>query len=234
MLKKTIALIGLTLSLSANAAPIFFVEANSYPALDPNRDAAWQVAVGNSFSETDLDSLTGSVSAVTLGGVNIDIGLGGGAVSSAEMFYGSFASGGGGYGTVSGGALLNRSSGVVYSQMDFEFSTAVEGFGAWIFDDGSESAEFYLIVTEVGGVQYTSSILSGGNVNSFFVEGFLGVTSDVGISGVEIHSVGASYRGFFEVDHLQLATLSPVPIPAAAWLFGSALLGLGAMKRKKA
>ena len=27
---------------------------------------------------------------------------------------------------------------------------------------------------------------------------------------------------------------SEVPIPAAAWLFGSALLGLGAMKRKKA
>lgn len=27
--------------------------------------------------------------------------------------------------------------------------------------------------------------------------------------------------------------VSPVPIPAAAWLFGSALLGLGAMKHKK-
>jgi hypothetical protein len=25
----------------------------------------------------------------------------------------------------------------------------------------------------------------------------------------------------------------PAPIPAAAWLFGSALLGLGAMKRKR-
>ncbi|MEP5567918.1 MAG: VPLPA-CTERM sorting domain-containing protein [Halioglobus sp.] len=29
------------------------------------------------------------------------------------------------------------------------------------------------------------------------------------------------------------ATASAVPIPAAAWLFGSALLGLGAMKRKR-
>jgi hypothetical protein len=28
-------------------------------------------------------------------------------------------------------------------------------------------------------------------------------------------------------------TQSPVPIPAAAWLFGSALLGLGALKRRK-
>ena len=30
------------------------------------------------------------------------------------------------------------------------------------------------------------------------------------------------------------AQLSEVPLPAAAWLFGSALLGLGAIKRKKA
>ena len=29
-------------------------------------------------------------------------------------------------------------------------------------------------------------------------------------------------------------TFSPVPIPAAAWLFGSALLGLGAIKRRRA
>jgi hypothetical protein len=29
------------------------------------------------------------------------------------------------------------------------------------------------------------------------------------------------------------ATPSPVPVPAAAWLFGSALLGLGAIKRRK-
>jgi len=28
--------------------------------------------------------------------------------------------------------------------------------------------------------------------------------------------------------------MTPVPLPAAAWLFGSALLGLGALKRKKA
>jgi hypothetical protein len=34
-------------------------------------------------------------------------------------------------------------------------------------------------------------------------------------------------------DDFTLA-LNPVPIPAAAWLFGSALLGLGVVKRKKA
>jgi hypothetical protein len=34
---------------------------------------------------------------------------------------------------------------------------------------------------------------------------------------------GAAYSG----------TISAVPLPAAAWLFGSALLGLGAMRRKQ-
>jgi hypothetical protein len=30
-----------------------------------------------------------------------------------------------------------------------------------------------------------------------------------------------------------VATLNPVPVPAAAWLFGSALIGLAGIKRKK-
>jgi hypothetical protein len=28
-------------------------------------------------------------------------------------------------------------------------------------------------------------------------------------------------------------SVSPVPLPAAAWLFGSALMGLGALRRKQ-
>jgi hypothetical protein len=35
-------------------------------------------------------------------------------------------------------------------------------------------------------------------------------------------------------DNLNALSTSAVPLPAAAWLFGSALLGLGALKRKKA
>ena len=37
-----------------------------------------------------------------------------------------------------------------------------------------------------------------------------------------------------ETFKLEVVYAPPVPIPAAAWLFGSALLGLGALKRKKA
>jgi hypothetical protein len=38
---------------------------------------------------------------------------------------------------------------------------------------------------------------------------------------------------FFDVSTGSITTVPNVPIPAAAWLFGSALLGLGALKRKK-
>jgi hypothetical protein len=39
---------------------------------------------------------------------------------------------------------------------------------------------------------------------------------------------------YTEYTQVEGGYISSVPIPAAAWLFGSALLGLGALKRKKA
>jgi hypothetical protein len=56
------------------------------------------------------------------------------------------------------------------------------------------------------------------------------------IDGVESFSFGAS-GGSLDLNSLRVTvdgTVSSVPIPAAVWLFGSALLGLGALKRAKA
>jgi hypothetical protein len=55
---------------------------------------------------------------------------------------------------------------------------------------------------------------------------FLGVINLDGISAIKIYQ-GASQM---EVDHLQYG--STVPIPAAAWLFGSGLIGLLGIRRK--
>jgi hypothetical protein len=48
---------------------------------------------------------------------------------------------------------------------------------------------------------------------------------------------GASYSNFY-LDKVELNTVSsptaPVPVPAAAWLLGSGLLGLFGLRRKKA
>jgi hypothetical protein len=47
-----------------------------------------------------------------------------------------------------------------------------------------------------------------------------------------LNTSGSESANLFIAD--DLSSLSAVPIPAAAWLFGSALLGLGVMKRKRA
>ena len=90
---------------------------------------------------------------------------------------------GGEFGTVSGGALLNvDASSSSHSEMLFSFSIPIRGFGAWIFDDtAGDDQIFRLRVTEVGGVEYVSPLLNSSNgPASVFVEGFLGVSSDVG------------------------------------------------------
>ena len=46
-----------------------------------------------------------------------------------------------------------------------------------------------------------------------------------------ISLVGSTGLRYIGLDNV---TVQPVPIPAAVWLFGSALVGLGAVKRKKA
>lgn len=62
---------------------------------------------------------------------------------------------------------------------------------------------------------------------------FFGITNSAGISRIFI----SNSSGGIEVDHLQYGggDLSAIPIPAAAWLFGTALIGLfGFSKSRKA
>jgi hypothetical protein len=62
---------------------------------------------------------------------------------------------------------------------------------------------------------------------------FLGFTSSAGILRMEITDPTAD--GITPITNLgQIVVGAPsVPLPAAAWLFGSALLGLAAMKRRR-
>jgi hypothetical protein len=71
-----------------------------------------------------------------------------------------------------------------------------------------------------------------------------GVTGSGAVTEIAWYALGVgliewqdirSEDGLYE-DQFELVSysVSQVPVPAAAWLFGSALLGLGAIKRKKA
>ena len=105
-----------------------------------------------------------------------------------------------------------------------------------MYDNNSGSPEsFEMVVTEVGGAVFTSSVLESGNGNNHFVEGWLGATSSVGIESVAYRVLNTGtglppvVPRFFEMDHLQY---SPVPVPGAL-LLGMLGLSLAGVKLRK-
>jgi hypothetical protein len=92
-----------------------------------------------------------------------------------------------------------------------------------------------------GGASSTAVLLSGGggpaDWTSFSQTVILGPDVTEGIS-LELVAICGGVPGCVSDifwDNISItADVSAVPVPAAAWLFGSALLGLGAVKRRKA
>lgn len=110
---------------------------------------------------------------------------------------------------------LNASLPPLLSFFDYPDMFKVIGFGAdWIVQGG-------LIIEVQGTVIPFSIYLPTGS-------GFLGIITDQAEETLIANLSGAAVFG---MDDIYTGNIS-VPIPAAAWLFGSALLGLGAMKRK--
>lgn len=103
-----------------------------------------------------------------------------------------------------------------------------------VWTDGAGSATFEAFDS----LGFSLGILSANNADGV-VNGttgedtFFGVTNATGISRISIKNVS----GGIEVDHLQYGVGTPgtgvVPIPAAAWLFGSALVGLAGFARRR-
>lgn len=60
--------------------------------------------------------------------------------------------------------------------------------------------------------------------------GFLGWTLDNAVTSIAFSAAGIDS---FQVDFVSLGNVSAVPVPAAVWLFGSALIGLLGFRHKK-
>lgn len=225
------SLVLVSLALPVVADPVFYVAPNTASSLSSTLDQAWQAAVGP-FYEADLDAYAHGydLDSFTMGSITVDVGVGGlgGTASTAEIFKGSWGTSKGTpvYGTVYGKALVNHdATDAIHGDITFEFSQPIAGFGAWVYDNSSNTREsFQMIVTEVGGATFTSDTLESGNGTAHYVEGWLGATSTKGITDVAYRVIdtgtGDAVARAFEIDHLQLT-----PVPAAALL---GLLGLGA------
>jgi hypothetical protein len=94
-------------------------------------------------------------------------------------------------------------------------------FGADTFLDVSlDFANIRIIGTKVGGGSATGAIGTGDWLNLEQVTFLATASSEIGI-----------FSPTFEVDNIVVG--AAVPIPAAVWLFGSALAGLGWLRRKQ-
>jgi len=125
--------------------------------------------------------------------------------------------------------LIANGSGFGIGDMVINFANPVNGVGAWtnldpqLGGDGGEIIAYNSSGVEIGRVAFgTSPAMAGG---------FSGLISDEAIVSAEIT---CTFNNDFKcgVYDIQFG-ISPVPIPTAAWLFGSGLLGLIGVARSK-
>ncbi len=104
-------------------------------------------------------------------------------------------------------------------------TTDVELYG---FDAFGDQIAFLAVS---GVTNLTNIILSGFDQLSSF--GIKEVSVETLIPGVDGPILVLNYNGV-SLDNIDISTtVSPIPVPAAAWLFGSALFGLFGFSRKK-
>jgi len=204
-------------NLTATAdVPTFYLS----PSSNPDGDLAWQSAVGGVHAEFDMEGLSYyTVDNLIADDLIIDVGLGGipGIAEIARTFGIS-----GPYGTVSSTTLLSYTpSNVRHSQITFEFSEPVIGFGTWVFDDSQSYREsIRMIVTDGNDDVWISDILESGNGYYHAIEGFIGVVSTAGVKKVAIENLNelslTPRAGAFELDHIQVGGLFQANTPPEA------------------
>lgn len=131
--------------------------------------------------------------------------------------------------------FANGSTGVM-----FTFSSAVLGMlpthAGIVWTDGAVHNQVTFEAWDAANVSLGTLVgnnIGDGNFNSDTAEDrFFGVVNANGISRIAIWNSQMSGGGSgIEVDHLQYG--SAIPVPAAAWLLGSGLLGLVGVARRK-
>lgn len=123
--------------------------------------------------------------------------------------------------------------------VDFSLTAAFNSFAGgitYLFNNGSLSAGTLLTATF-----NEMTILSIGGGQGFFTAdltytggSLIGGLTSGRIEGTFLNATSGDFSGAFTADTIIAKAGAVVPVPAAVWLFGSGLLGLIGIARKKA
>jgi len=128
---------------------------------------------------------------------------------------------------------------------DIQFGGATPDDGMWLTDpfggatpDDNMPALSFLInsADEVSGVEPTPFrlfVAGGGFVGELDFAAVGGMLGSLHLNGVQLHEVDATGNRTGTTYDVNPFTIEAVPLPAAAWLFGSALLGLAGLQRRR-
>jgi hypothetical protein len=212
MIKKLLALTCLSLSVGANAAMVTTTYQATINQVSGDGNLAYLntvVTVGITYDDagTVMNVWNDGPDGIADGGVGDD------------TFRGSFST-----------SSPCCSSHSFLSDAEFSFSGAPTIVGA--------PRDAYEFNTSRASENSSGSISAALWADSFFFELYAPVSGDEGEFTFRYFTWDGSVESTEEyvssgANLKFISTVSAVPIPAAAWLFGSALLGLGAIKRKR-
>lgn len=125
---------------------------------------------------------------------------------------------------------------------DFSGPALILGSNGGVFEFKDNLNGTYTVDAKVGGASLGPTLTITGSQFMFGVKwgagAFVGDTSYVqnpaDITTFYLTFSDGSHTGTALAVDLEIASIPDVPVPAAAWLFGSALLGLTAIGRRKA
>lgn len=118
------------------------------------------------------------------------------------------------------------------ASLTFTFDNAITAFGVDVNDMNFGNMTF----SDNIGNLFTDVLIGDNGTDAggpgFTNHQFFGVTNSEAFTSITLSFTGASSSGLITVDRLEYSSV--VPVPAAAWLFGSGLIGLFSLRRRKA